>query len=88
MVAYALKSIFYLILPFFIIFVQQFIKPKFQIKTIVIVTIITIIAGICFKVDFFYYTNSHDTYAATHNKLMHWPGVCYFILSYTSTMKK
>ncbi|WP_158798892.1 acyltransferase [Pedobacter sp. L105] len=60
---------FYILLPILFILIQTFANKKHKVNVIFISVILTIIAGIFFKFCSYYFTNSKDTYAGTHNRI-------------------
>ncbi|MGZ6554893.1 MAG: acyltransferase family protein, partial [Bacteroidia bacterium] len=58
---------FYIFLPVLFIIIQM--MPGNQLRILFICVIAIIILGIAFKFISFYYTNGHDTYSATHNRI-------------------
>jgi peptidoglycan/LPS O-acetylase OafA/YrhL len=60
---------FYLLLPMLFIIIQYFNFPKPKIQVLFTFVILTIIAGIALKNFSYFFTNSKDTYSATHNRI-------------------
>lgn len=60
---------FYILLPILFLFIQYFIQDKQRTKALYTLIILTIIAGIVLKHFSYYFTNSKDTYSATHNRI-------------------
>lgn len=81
---------FYILLPILFICVQKVIHHEHQAKALFICVLLTIAAGIIFKFCSFYFTNSKDTYSATHNRLdaLAWGVLLSYILVYHPTLLK
>jgi peptidoglycan/LPS O-acetylase OafA/YrhL len=64
--------------------IQYFIKPKHKIKTLFVFVISTIVTGIIFKHISYFFTNSQDTYSATHNRIdaLAWGVLLNLIITY------
>ena len=60
---------FYILLPLMYLLLQNFVASKHQTKFLFLSVVLTILTGIVFKYISFYYTKSHDTYSATHNRI-------------------
>jgi peptidoglycan/LPS O-acetylase OafA/YrhL len=60
---------FYIMLPIMFIIIQNFIPEIYKRKTFFVFIILTIIAGILFKYFSYFFSNSKDTYSATHNRI-------------------
>lgn len=75
---------FYVLLPIMFLIIQYFIKDKHKIKTLFLFVIITIVAGIIFKHISYFFTNSQDTYSATHNRIdaLAWGVLLNLIITY------
>jgi peptidoglycan/LPS O-acetylase OafA/YrhL len=75
---------FYVLLPLLFIIVQYFIKKEQKIRSLFLFVILTIVAGILFKYFSFYFTNSKDTYSATHNRIdsLAWGVLLNLIITY------
>lgn len=59
---------FYILLPLLFIIVQKFDRKK-QIPVLYFFLYTIILSGILFKFFSYYYTNSHDTFSGTHNRI-------------------
>lgn len=60
---------FYILLPCMFLLVQYFVSDRNKTKTLFVLVSIAIVAGITFKFFSYYFTHSHDTHSATHNRL-------------------
>ncbi|MEP7264074.1 MAG: acyltransferase [Bacteroidota bacterium] len=74
---------FYILLPIMFLIIQHFVQDK-QKKALLIFVILTIIAGIAFKYISYFFTNSQDTYSATHNRIdaLAWGVLLNLIITY------
>jgi peptidoglycan/LPS O-acetylase OafA/YrhL len=75
---------FYIILPLMFLVIQNLISPGIQKKSLFLFVILTILAGIIFKFLSFYFTNSKDTFAGTHNRIdaLAWGVLLNLIITY------
>jgi peptidoglycan/LPS O-acetylase OafA/YrhL len=75
---------FYVLLPIMFLIIQHFIKDKYKIKTLFLFVILTIVGGIIFKHISYFFTNSQDTYSATHNRIdaLAWGVLLNLIITY------
>ncbi len=75
---------FYVMLPIMFLIIQHFVKNKYKTKALFVFVILTIIAGIVFKYFSLHFTNSKDTYSATHNRIdaLAWGVLLNLIITY------
>jgi peptidoglycan/LPS O-acetylase OafA/YrhL len=80
---------FYIFLPIFFILLQKFFI-KNQIFWVFTFVLLTILLGVFFKYYSYYYTNSHDTYSATHNRIdaLGWGVLLNLIFNYSKKVKE
>lgn len=79
---------FYLMLPLLYIFasrIKKTVTGKY-VRFLFISTLLVVMAGIMFKFISFHFTNSQDTYSATHNRIdaLAWGVLLNLIINYTS----
>ena len=60
---------FYIVVPIMFLVVQACVPRSHRLKTIFVLVVLTILAGIVFKHLSYFFTNSKDTYSATHNRI-------------------